>query len=161
MANLEDLFGSSVSDETLSNFKRIEMRQKALVVSSIKYEETVSEKDLETFGYALDQYISDNIPLMSKMKYLCFDISENFKKMSDSLFELNKLMSTVLKNQQRLNKTINLSDKYKVDDMIMQLKSGLDGWSTWCLVNKNLVNDHFSHYLHFRKHELMALKEVY
>lgn len=97
---------------------------------------------------------------MSKMKYLCFDIAENFKNMSKNLFQLNELLSTVLQNQQKLNKTINLNDKYKVDDMILKLKSGIDGWSTWCLVNKNLVNDHFSHYLHFRKHELMALREV-
>lgn len=136
-------------------------KDKRLLWYGLNYgQEKVSEKELETFGYALDQYISDNVPLMSKMKYLTFDISESFKKMSDSLFELNKLMSTVLKNQQKLNQTINLNDKYKVDDMILKLKSGLDGWSTWCLVNKNLVNDHFSHYLHFRKHELMALKEV-
>jgi hypothetical protein len=97
---------------------------------------------------------------MSKMKYVTFDIAEGFKKMAASIFELNELLSTVLQNQQKLNKVIKLNDKYKVDDTILKLKEGLDGWSTWCLVSKNLVNDHFSNYLHFRKHELMALKEV-
>jgi hypothetical protein len=115
---------------------------------------------MQTFGHALDQYIAENVPLMSKMKYVTFDIAESFKKMASSIFELNELLSTVLKNQQKLNKTIKLNDKYKVDDMILKLKDGLDGWSTWCLVSKNLINDHFSNYLHFRKHELMALKEV-
>lgn len=115
---------------------------------------------MQAFGSALDQYIADNVPLMSKMKYLTFDIAESFKKMGSNIFELNKLLGTVLENQRKLNKTINLSDKYKVDDLIQKLKEGLDGWSTWCFVSKNLVNDHFSHYLHFRKHELMTLKEV-
>ena len=94
------------------------------------------------------------------MKYLSQDLASCFEKMSSTLFSLNEILGLTLKNQQMLNQTINLDDKYKVDDMILKLKEGLDGWSTWCLMNKRLVNDYFANYLHFRKHELMSLKDV-
>ena|SRR3990167_7074204 len=94
------------------------------------------------------------------MKYVSVDIAGCFEKMSGLLFQLNQMMDTVLKNQQKLNKQINLSDRYKIDDMMLKLKEGINGWGTWCLTNKKLVDDNFVNYLHFRKHELMGLKEV-
>lgn len=94
------------------------------------------------------------------MKYLSWDLAACFEKMSATLFSLNEVLGTSLQSQQRLNQTIKLDDKYKVDQMILKLKEGLDGWSTWCLMNKTLVTEYFANYLHFRKHELMSLKEV-
>jgi hypothetical protein len=94
------------------------------------------------------------------MKYVAKDIAESYQKMSASIFTLNQMLSEVLKNQQKLNATIDLNDRYKVDDVILKLKDGLNGWSTWCLQNKTFVNDHLVNFLHFRKHELMALKEL-
>ena len=69
------------------------------------------------------------------MKYVAKDIAESYQKMSASIFTLNQMLSEVLKNQQKLNATIDLNDRYKVDDVILKLKDGLNGWSTWSLVS--------------------------
>jgi hypothetical protein len=94
------------------------------------------------------------------MKYLSQDLADCFEKMSATIFKLNGLLTVVLKNNQKLNRTVNLSDEYQIDTLTEHLKEGLNGWSTWCLTNKRLLNDHFVNFLHFKKHEYVALQEI-
>ena len=153
MANLDDLINDTAPEDIMNNFKILSQKQKEVVGS-------IDPMKIEKFVTELDKYIEINVPTMSKMKYLAIDIASCYEKMSTSLFSLNEMMGQVLNSQRKLNQTIDLADKFKVDDLIGQLKDGLNGWGTWCLVNKRLINDHFVNYLHFRKHEMMALKEL-
>ena len=94
------------------------------------------------------------------MKYLSNDICAYFQTIAEKLFEINQNLAQMMKNRLDFNKLIDLPNDLEMRNVTDKLRTGIDGWATWCLRSKRLVFDHLCSFFHFRKHELMSVQEV-
>ena len=108
----------------------------------------------------LNNYSTENSKSFSKLKHLCYELSELLGKTAETVHKIAGAFNKFVLDSNNLYKKINFKRNEEVEMIHKKLKMGIYEWGSQLLTQKKFVVDNLASFFHFKKHEYKTFSDL-